>query len=89
MQTQAREHGFPGTRAVLDELARLRKENARLRNHISGGIRQHIYEATHGDPPRRRSLPGSAEKWEGYLLGVEEAAVAAEAFAMAMDARTT
>ena len=31
MQTQVEQDGFPGTRAVLAELERLRKENARLR----------------------------------------------------------
>lgn len=30
MQTQVEQHGFPGTRAVLAELDRLSKENARL-----------------------------------------------------------
>lgn len=30
MRTQVEQHGFPGTRAVLAELERLRAENARL-----------------------------------------------------------
>lgn len=44
-------------------------------------LREHIYEQTHGDPPDRKCLPGSDEKWEGYQLGVEEAIAAAESFA--------
>lgn len=44
-------------------------------------IRQHIYQQTHGDPPDRKYLPGSADKWDGYQLGVEEAVGAAETFA--------
>lgn len=42
-------------------------------------VLERIYEQTHGNPPDRACLPGSDEKWEGYLLGVEEAGRAAEA----------
>jgi hypothetical protein len=42
-------------------------------------IKRTIYEQTHGDPPDRACLGGSDDKWDGYLLGVEEAAVVAEA----------
>jgi hypothetical protein len=45
---------------------------------IERTLRQHIEQSTHGDPPLRSCLPGSDEKWEGYLLGVEDAIAAAE-----------
>jgi hypothetical protein len=37
-----------------------------------------IEQQTHGQPPHRDCLKGSDEKWEGYLLGVEEAKHAAQ-----------
>jgi len=44
----------------------------------AGGLREHVERATHGRPPDRACLPGHDKKWEGYLLGVEEAIHAAE-----------
>jgi hypothetical protein len=42
-------------------------------------IERTIRERTHGEPPDRASFGGSDDKWDGYLLGVEEAgAVAAD-----------
>lgn len=41
MQTQVEQHGFPGTRAVLAELERLGKENARLRR-LLGELRPFV-----------------------------------------------
>ena len=35
METQVEQHGYPGTRAVLAELERLRAENARYRAALS------------------------------------------------------
>lgn len=43
-------------------------------------LRGVVYRATHGSPPNRACLPGGDAKWEGYLLGVEEAARAAESW---------
>lgn len=40
MQTQVEQHGFPGTRAVLAELERLSKENARLRQEAVAASRE-------------------------------------------------
>jgi hypothetical protein len=37
-----------------------------------------IEQQTHGQPPDRDCLKGSDDKWEGYLLGVEEARHAAQ-----------
>jgi hypothetical protein len=37
-----------------------------------------IEQQTHGQPPNRDCLKGSDDKWEGYLLGVEEAKHAAQ-----------
>lgn len=41
-------------------------------------LRDHIVTRTHGGPPNRACLPGSDAKWDGYLLGVEDAIAAAE-----------
>lgn len=43
-------------------------------------LRAHVYEQTHGDPPNRTCLAGSDDKWNGYLLGIEEALRAIESF---------
>ena len=47
---------------------------------ISERLSQAIREGTHGDPPDRRCLPGSDEKWKGYCLAVEDAVAAAVEF---------
>jgi hypothetical protein len=39
---------------------------------------RYIQDRTHGRPADRTALSGSDEKWNGYLLGVEEATRAAE-----------
>lgn len=44
-------------------------------------LRRAVYAETHGDPPDRECLRGSDDKWAGYVLGVEEAIRAAEAWA--------
>lgn len=49
-------------------------------NPRRSALAAHVYEQTHGDPPNRACLKGDDAKWEGYLLGVEEALRAAESF---------
>lgn len=41
-------------------------------------LRDRIERQTCGQPANRACLPGSDDKWEGYLLGIEEAIAAAE-----------
>ena len=48
-----------------------------------------IEQETHGQPPNRECLKGSDEKWEGYLLGVEEAKHAAQGWIAARTLRSS
>lgn len=46
----------------------------------SDSLRKAVMRDTCGDPPDRKALPGTDEKWDGYLLGIEEAIAAVESW---------
>lgn len=66
MQTQVEQHGFPGTRAVLAELERLRKDNARLREAL-GREQERVDAFLASKPSVAQGRPGF--DWEASVPG--------------------
>ncbi len=72
MQTQVEQHGYPGTRAVLAELERLSKENARLRQGLGQANDRVDAFLSSGDDGIRAALVELADTAEWYVRCLDD-----------------